>query len=163
MTDPSDDSAAENKWEGEFWKAAMSEPAGRHVIADLLDKCGSRQRRFNGDGDTHAAAFRDGAASIGDHIESMLEQHCPDRWMQMIRERRAWLGRAKKNLADEEARRQQNETARTRNIIERDAESMATPPHPLPGGVTAIDVMADAQMAAEAAWAKAKEQQQAKD
>lgn len=141
-------------WEAEFWKNAMEQPSRRFVIADLLDRCGSRQPRFNGDGDTHAAARRDGSASIGDYIETMLEQHCPDRWMQMIRERRAHLGRIRKKLRDEEEKRTQTETGKIHSAIERDADAMSIPPHPLPGGITALDVMADNQAAEDKARKK---------
>jgi hypothetical protein len=112
-------------WDAEVLNGLMGSPKGRYWMERLLDRCGSRQPRFLGDGDALGAAKRDGKAEIGDFLEDQLEQHCPDRFLQMIRDRRARLGRLRKKIEDDEAL-QRRQPAK---------------------GLTTIDEMADAQFA----------------
>jgi len=102
-----------HEWDAEVLNNLMSNPKGRYWMERLLDRCGSRLPRFLGDG----------------------EEHCPDRFLQMIRDRRARVGRAQKKLEEQEAQQRNR-----------------------PKGVTAIDDMADAQLA-EAQRPKPKDKQ----
>ena len=118
------------QWAEQFWQGALSDPKGRFVVSELLDRCGARQPRFL-DSDYIAAARRDGRAEIGDLIESEIERYCPDRLLQMMRERRSRIVRAKKKLTSEEAGKPQGN----------------------PSGRTALDELADQQKAEEDAKA----------
>ena len=118
------------QWAEQFWQSALSDPKGRFVVSELLDRCGARQPRFL-DSDYIAAARRDGRAEIGDLIESEIERYCPDRLLQMMRERRSRIVRAQKKLTSEEAGKPQGN----------------------PSGRTALDELADQQKAEEDAKA----------
>ena len=118
------------QWAEQFWQSALSDPKGRFVISELLDRCGARQPRFL-DSDYIAAARRDGRAEIGDFLESEIERFCPDRLLQMMRERRSRIVRAQKKLASEDKAQPQGN----------------------PSGRTALDELADAQKAEDGARA----------
>lgn len=110
--------------------------SGRQWMWDLLAFTGPYQARYLGDGDVHGAIHRDGRAAVGARLIDMIDRHCPDRYVEMVREHQARLKR-KRDL---------------------EAQKGADPADEVPV-MTAIERMGEAQEAkaeAEAAAEKAK-------
>lgn len=83
----------------------MANPQGRNWMATLLDLTGARHGLYGNDGDALGMAWRDGKAEIGRWLETQLLHYCPDRYMQMVRERRQRADRAMRAQEREQARR----------------------------------------------------------
>ena len=92
-------------WDAEVCNNLMSTPQGRYWVERLLDYCCEGQELYHDDGDALAMAKRDGLAKAGRWVRIMLEAHCPDRLLQMIRERRGRMARAQAAVAAREATR----------------------------------------------------------
>lgn len=112
------------RWDAEVCVSLMSTPQGRFMMERFLDFCCEGQELYRDDGDALGMAKRDGTARAGRWWRVMLEQHCPDRFLQMVRERRGRIARAQAAVAQREAARQPD-----------DEQS----------GVTPIEAMADEQ------------------
>jgi hypothetical protein len=90
-------------WDAEVCTNLMSTPQGRFMMERFLDYCCEGQELYHDDGDALAMAKRDGLAKAGRWWRIMLEAHCPDRLLQMIRERRSRMARAQAAVAAREA------------------------------------------------------------
>jgi hypothetical protein len=124
-------------WDSEALNAFMGTPQGRYLMERFLDySCEGRDLYLN-DGDALGMAMRDGLARAGRWWRIKLEQHCPDRFLQMVRERRGRIARAQAAMKAKEATAQ---------------------PESEPSGITPIEEMADEQqrIAAEEAAAAAR-------
>ena len=137
------DKAAEQiqHWDAEVCSNLMSTPQGRYWVERFLDFCCEDAELYRDDGDALGMAKRDGLAKAGRWIRIQLEAHCPDRLLQMIRERR---GR----------------TARTRSAIA-EREAAAEPAEAQLRGITPIEELADEQ-ARQAAEDAERERRKAK-
>lgn len=110
MTDASDDprprqTEAERiaEWDGKVLNDLMSTPQGRFWVERHLDFCCEGRDLYLNDGDALGMAMRDGLARAGRKLRIELEEHCPDRLLQMVRERRGRLARAQAAIAAREA------------------------------------------------------------
>ena len=113
MTDqqPDDRTAARRAGDPETWDAKvlndlMMTPQGRYWMERLLDKTAT-VGGFGGDGTSIALglAWRAGGAEVGGYLEGQLQDHCPDLYVRMIRERRERAARA----IEKEARAQRRQ------------------------------------------------------
>ncbi len=102
----------------------MSTPQGRYFVERQLEFCCEGRDLYLNDGDALGMAMRDGLARAGRWLRIRLEEHCPDRYLQMIRERRGRIARAQAAIKAQEAARQPDD--------QRD-------------GMTAVEAMADHQ------------------
>lgn len=121
--DQTDQLSRLDEWDAAVWKSIMEDSKGRYMVERLLDRLGSRQQRYQFDGDGLGAAWRDGRASAGELIEGELERFCPDLYLKMIRERRARIGRALKQ--QQQAEPQAQRPFRGPTDIERMADAQA--------------------------------------
>ncbi len=101
------DKAAEQiqHWDAEVCSNLMSTPQGRYWVERFLDFCCEDAELYRDDGDALGMAKRDGLAKAGRYVRVQLEAHCPDRLLQMIRERRSRFARAQAAVAKREAAR----------------------------------------------------------
>jgi hypothetical protein len=110
MTDESDqpDGNAERiaRWDAEVCNHLMGTPQGRFLMERFLDFCCEGRDLYLNDGDALGMAMRDGMARAGRWWRVMLEAHCPDLYMRMIRERRGRAARAEQLLKAKEAEAQ---------------------------------------------------------
>lgn len=83
------DLAAEKK----VVELVMNRYDGRQWMWDLLTFTGPYQARYLGDGDVHSAIHRDGRAAVGARLIEMIDRHCPDRYVDMVREHQTRLKR----------------------------------------------------------------------
>ena len=90
-------------WDAEVLNALMQTPQGRFFVERFMDYCGEGQELYLNDGDALGMAKRDGLARAGRWWRIMLEQHCPDRYLQMVRERRSRIARAQAKIKENEA------------------------------------------------------------
>lgn len=95
-----------DNWDAEVLTALMGTPQGRYLIERYLDFCCEGQELYLDDGDALGMAKRDGMAKAGRWWRIKLEQHCPDRLLQMIRERRGRMGRQEAAIKAREAARE---------------------------------------------------------
>src|ERR1700687_5899430 len=109
MTDTADEqkprqSEAERiaEWDGKVLNDLMSTPQGRYFVERHLDFCCEGRDLYLNDGDALGMAMRDGLARAGRKLRIELEEHCPDRLLQMVRERRGRIARAQAELARRE-------------------------------------------------------------
>lgn len=118
------------RWDAEVCTSLMSTPQGRFFMERFLDFCQEGTELYRDDGDALGMAKRDGTARAGRWWRVMLEEHCADRYLQMIRERRSRIARAQAAIRERQ------------NAAEPEAGS---------AGMTPIDAMADeqARLAAE--------------
>lgn len=65
-------------------KRVMSNRAGRRFVADLLKRSAVDASSF--DLNPHAMAFKDGIKWLGQRIIDDLKTHCPDRYIEMLKE-----------------------------------------------------------------------------
>lgn len=115
MASPDEDEriAARQAGDPETWdryaiNILMTEPQGRRWMERLLDLCGAHHALYGNDGDALGMAWRDGKAEIGRYLETQLQEHAPDRFMQMIRERRNRFDKQKRQ-ADRDRQRREGE------------------------------------------------------
>jgi hypothetical protein len=122
------------EWDADVCTHLMSTPQGRYFVERFLEFCCEGRDLYLNDGDALGMAKRDGLAAAGRWWRIKLEEHCADRYLQMIRERRSRMARKQAELDAQEAQ----------DEAEHD-------------GVTPIERMADEQsrLAAEEAEARA--------
>ncbi len=65
-------------------KRVMSNKAGRRFVADLLKRSAVDASSF--DINPHAMAFKEGVKWLGQRIIDDLKTHCPDRYIEMLKE-----------------------------------------------------------------------------
>ena len=130
-----------SRWDAEVCNSLMSTPQGRFFVERYLEFCCEGRDLYLNDGDALGMAMRDGLARAGRWLRTQLEEHCADRYLQMIRERR---GR----------------TARTRSAIA-EREAAAEPAEAQLRGITPIEELADEQ-ARQAAEDAERERRKAK-
>lgn len=65
-------------------KRVMSNKAGRRFVADLLKRSAVDASSF--DLNPHAMAFKEGVKWLGQRIIDDLKTHCPDRYIEMLKE-----------------------------------------------------------------------------
>jgi hypothetical protein len=131
------------KWDAEVCTNLMSTPQGRYFVERYLEYCCEGRDLYLNDGDALGMAMRDGLARAGRWLRVKLEEHCPDRYLQMVRERRGRIARAQAAI-----------TAK---------EEAETPAEPVVGAMH-VEAMADeqARKAAEEAAAAARKAAEAK-
>lgn len=93
------------EWDKKVLEEIMASAHGRYWMERLLDRCGTNQELYLNDGDVYAALKRDGRADIGRYLEGQLQDHTPDLFLRMIRERRARIQRVVDKNEREERRR----------------------------------------------------------
>jgi hypothetical protein len=93
----------EAKWTADTLGAIMSTAEGRWWMAEFLDHCNLFGSTYRHDGDALGAAWRDGKADAGRYVFTQIDEHVPDLYQRMMRERRARLERARAKA--EEARK----------------------------------------------------------
>lgn len=108
MTEEAEPDAAENDkvraWDQRACLALMETPQGRFLMERFLDFCCEGRDLYLNDGDALGMAMRDGMARAGRWWRVMLEEHCPDLFLRMIRERRSRFARAQKALKAREGK-----------------------------------------------------------
>ena len=65
-------------------KRVMSNKAGRRFVSDLLKRSAVDASSF--DLNPHAMAFKEGVKWLGQRIIDDLKTHCPDRYIEMLKE-----------------------------------------------------------------------------
>jgi len=65
-------------------KRVMSNRSGRRFMADLLTRCALDASSF--DLSPHAMAFKEGVKWLGQRYLDDLKTHCPDRYLEMLKE-----------------------------------------------------------------------------
>lgn len=131
------------QWDAEVCTNLMSTPQGRYWVERHLDFCCEGRDLYLNDGDALGMAMRDGLARAGRYLRIQIEEHCPDRMVQMIRERRSRLARAQAAIKEREAAAEPGETT---------------------AGLSPVEAMADeqARLAAEEAEAEARKPKKGK-
>ncbi len=94
------------RWDAEVCSALMNTPQGRYFVERFLEYCCEGRDLYLNDGDALGMAMRDGLARAGRYLRIQLEEHCPDRLLQMIRERRSRIARAQAAVVAAEAAKQ---------------------------------------------------------
>jgi hypothetical protein len=67
------------------WKWLMRHEAGRRIVWDLLAEAGIFRTSFTGDNTTF---FNEGKRQIGLSVLARVNQHCPERYLAMLNERK---------------------------------------------------------------------------
>lgn len=80
-------------------QSLMQSYEGRWFLSHLLDSSNLLQQRYLLDGDVHAAIWRDGRASMAATLLQFIEEHAPDQYGRLIRERRKRLERERTRSA----------------------------------------------------------------
>lgn len=131
MTSPSEDppprqTEAERiaEWDGKVLNDLMSTPQGRYFVERYLEFCCEGRDLYLNDGDALGMAMRDGLARAGRKLRIQFEEHCPDLYLRMIRERRSRIARAQAAIGAREA---------------------ASSPDAAHSGLTPVEEMADEQ------------------
>ncbi len=113
------------RWDAEVCTSLMSTPQGRYFVERFLEFCCEGRDLYLNDGDALGMAMRDGLARAGRYLRIQLEEHCPDRLLQMIRERRSRLARAQAAVAAAEASKQPQDAHDGMTPVERMADEQA--------------------------------------
>lgn len=113
------------RWDAEVLTALMSTPQGRYWVERHLDFCCEGRDLYLNDGDALGMAMRDGLARAGRKLRIELEEHCPDRLLQMVRERRGRVARAQADIAAREAASSHADETTTLSPIEAMADEQA--------------------------------------
>lgn len=113
------------RWDAEVCTNLMGTPQGRYWVERYLEFCCEGRDLYLNDGDALGMAMRDGLARAGRYLRIQLEEHCPDRLLQMIRERRSRLARAQAAVAAQEAAKQPEDTHDGLTPVERMADEQA--------------------------------------
>lgn len=74
---------AASRQEIEDFKWLMSEKRGRRIVWGLLEKTGMYRSSFTGNSETF---FREGARNIGLIYTGLINDHCLERYLSMVRE-----------------------------------------------------------------------------
>lgn len=122
---PQSESERIYNWDAEVCTNLMSTPQGRFFVDRFLEFCCEGRDLYLNDGDALGMAMRDGLARAGRYLRIQLEEHCPDRFLQMIRERRSRIARAQAAVAAEEAAQAPAEPDDGMTPIERMADEQA--------------------------------------
>lgn len=69
----------------EDFKWLMSDRRGRRFVWRLLEETGLFQSSFTGNSETF---FREGQRNVGLRLMAMINEHCPDRYNQMVTEQK---------------------------------------------------------------------------
>jgi hypothetical protein len=104
--DPKTEAERIARWDAEVVSNMMSTPQGRFLMERFLDFCSEGQELYRDDGDALGMAKRDGSARAGRWWRIMIEEHCPDRYLQMVRERRSRIARISAELRSAETARE---------------------------------------------------------
>ena len=80
----SDDLKLERDREIDDFKYLMEQPQGRRFIWRLLDKAGVFRSSFSLNG--LEMSFKEGNRNLGIFLVSEAHEHCPDRYVQMMKE-----------------------------------------------------------------------------
>ena len=112
-------------WDAEVCNALMSTPQGRFFVERFLDFCCEDQELYRDDGDALGMAKRDGLVKAARWLRVQIEAYCPDRWLQMIRERRGRVARAQAAIAAAEAARKPDVSISGTTPIEAMADEQA--------------------------------------
>lgn len=80
-------------------KQIMETSDGRQWMWELMAFCRPHQDRYLFDGDAYGAMKRDGMASVGNHLMTLIEQHCVERYVDMLKEHQARLKRKQEREA----------------------------------------------------------------
>jgi len=96
-------------WDAEVCNALMGTPQGRYLLERFFDFCCEGQDLYLFDGDELGMACRDGMARAGRWWRIKFEEHCPDLYLRMIRERRSRMGREKAAIEAREKAREPDE------------------------------------------------------
>jgi hypothetical protein len=94
------------EWDAKVCHDLMSTPQGRFLMERFLDYCCEGRDLYLNDGDALGMAMRDGMARAGRWWRVMIEEHCPDLFLRMIRERRSRFARAQARLKAQETEAQ---------------------------------------------------------
>lgn len=113
------------RWDAEVCTNLMGTPQGRYWVERYLEFCCEGRDLYLNDGDALGMAMRDGLARAGRYLRIQLEEHCPDRLLQMIRERRSRLARAQAAVAAQEAAKQPQDEHDGLTPVERMADEQA--------------------------------------
>ncbi len=76
------------KQEADDLKWLMSDKRGRRLVARLIDMAGVQRPSI--DQNTAAMAFKEGKRWFGTLVVEKLEQHCFDRYLDMLKEHKEW-------------------------------------------------------------------------
>jgi hypothetical protein len=76
------------KQEADDWKWLMSDKRGRRIAALLIDMAGVHRPSI--DQNTAAMAFKEGKRWFGTLLVEKLDQHCFDRYLEMLKEQKEW-------------------------------------------------------------------------
>lgn len=79
----------------------MATIEGRWWMADLLERCNTYASLYRNDGDALGMAFRDGLADTGRYLLAQIEEHAPDLYARMMRERRTRIEKARERVEDQ--------------------------------------------------------------
>lgn len=79
------------------FKWVMSDKRGRRVMWRLLDRAGVFRSSFTGNSETF---FREGMRNIGLMIVAELNEHCPERYLQMVNEQKEVKAHGQRNADD---------------------------------------------------------------
>ncbi len=105
MTDDADNQAEADKvaeWDARAVHDLMGTPQGRYLMERFLDFAQEGRDLYLNDGDALGMAMRDGMARAGRWWRVKLEEHCPDLFLRMVRERRGRFRRAQEALRKQE-------------------------------------------------------------
>ena len=91
------------RWSADTIQTIMATAEGRWWMSELLERCNMFSGTYRHDGDALGMAWRDGTSEIGRFMFAQLDEHTPDLFMKMIRERRNRIERARETA--EEARK----------------------------------------------------------
>ena len=116
----------EAKWTKNTLEAILNGAEGRWWLAGLLDYCGAFSQRYGLDGDALGMAWRDGRANVGLHLLAQIETHAPDRYAQMMRERRERIERAAKKAEEDRRKAEFSKLPDGETLIDRLADRQAT-------------------------------------
>jgi hypothetical protein len=67
----------------ENWAWLMSSKRGRAMVREIMTFCGVYKSSFTGNSETY---FREGQRNVGLYILSLVQQHAPDFYVEMIKE-----------------------------------------------------------------------------
>lgn len=124
-SEPSSDADRIAEWDRQTCTALMSTPQGRFLMERFLDFCCEGRDLYLNDGDALGMAMRDGMARAGRWWRVMLEEHCPDLFLRMIRERRGRFARAQAAIKRQEAEGEATELTPSGTPVEAMADEQA--------------------------------------
>lgn len=88
---------AQRQREIDDFKFVMSDKRGRRFMWRLLDRAGVFRSSFTGNSETF---FREGMRNIGLMYVGELNEHCPERYLQMVNEHKEAKAHERRNADD---------------------------------------------------------------